>query len=567
MSERDPFATLGELVDQPVAPNAQFGSDLKAQLMSELSAGNRLREKEHALPMDTVLRPPIALLPERPKRTRRIVLFEIAAVAALLIGIVATYASGWFSNDPEEPPVIPAAVLQEEDSDATPVAPALVLNDEQNPAAGWELTLLAGESVDYGGMAAVDGTVYRLLATPSFVGVEAVDGPSATVLWRSEWPWSNHGIAAGDGVFFFSGPSEITALEREDGSERWVTGWEEDRAAVSFMLSEGWLYVWDTTGTLTAIDTVDGEVLWATGTGEDSSAQVAGTPAMTPVAGGGWVAVVTGAGNLTVFDRNLGEIVQIVAGFDPVNSQLAAQPPFLFVLGGDPEPVDGAPNLRGAGVNAETGEIVWEMEIGGPLISPVGTHEEYFAFIADGVWSGAGGSGSASGGEGTGSVNVSIGGSSSGPAEVQGSVSEVMTEGSPVSESGTVIGASVSGQAASDDSPAWGGEQPAELTGGRWVVGVKAATGVIVWQRETQADGFAGLATLYGNAGGLDVYTSDGYVVGIARDSGAIVNDPGPQDLDRLLLDVVADGSPQLGFFATTIDGSLIWFGALDHMG
>ncbi len=520
MSERDPFDHLGELIDQPVAPNPRFAADLKTQLMSGLSAGSRLQEEEH-FSMEAVLRRPVVLEPERRQRFRPAVLLGAAALLALVIGIAAVWAIGDFRSSPDSPTIIPAASFQE-NTEGTPIAstspedslatPVVTLNDPTDVYAGWQMELPPDESLDYGGMAAAGGAVYRLLATPSFVGVEAVDGPTATVLWRSEKSWRNFGIVADDGVFFFSAPSELTALEPENGEERWVVGWEEERQAVSLAMSEGLLYVWDATGSLAAIDAATGAILWTTPTGDDSSAQVRGSETTTPVVGGDWVAVVTGAGNLTVFERTTGQILQAIPGFDPINSRLTAQFPVVFVLGDQQNPgADGA-NLHGTGVNVETGEIIWELEISGPLFPPIATNEENFYFIANDVEAGEG-----------------------------------AAVGTPI-----VI---------SDDSAPWSGETPEELTGGEWVYGIDAFTGEVVWQQITRSDGFIGLVTIFPNSGALSAYTADGHVVGLARDYGGISHDP--KDLDRALLDVVSGGSPAFGYFATALDGTLIWFGAV----
>jgi len=517
MSEHDPFAYLGELIDQPVAPNPRFAADLKAQLMSGLTASSRSRQEE-IYSMEATLRLPGTFQPESDHRFRPMALLGIAAMIVVVVGIAALWATGRFDSDPGSPTIIPAVSLQDSTegtpvSVASPATTSIVLNDEQDVFAGWEMDLAADESIDYGGMAGVDGTVYRLLATPSFVGVEAVDGPAATNLWRVARTWSNYGVVADDkGVYFFSGPSQITALDPESGDELWTVGWEDDRNAVSLALNDGVLYVWDTSGSLAALEPATGVIIWVTSTNDDSSNQVSGSETITPIAVGGWVAVVTGAGNLTVFDRDTGEIVHTVPGFDPVHSRLAGQPTMVFVLGGDPEPGPDGANLHGSGMDVETGEIVWELEITGPLISPVATNELNFYFIADDVAAGVG-----------------------------------AAVGTPV-----VI---------SDDSAPWSGETPAELTGGEWVFGIDALTGEVIWQQITRADGFAGLVTIFPNSGALSAYTSDGHFVGMARDYGAIARDP--RDLDQALLDVISGGSTEGGYFATTLDGDLLWFGGI----
>jgi hypothetical protein len=53
MSERDPFERLGELVDQPVAPNTRFADSLKSRLMRGMSASGSDHSWEEQQPVDT----------------------------------------------------------------------------------------------------------------------------------------------------------------------------------------------------------------------------------------------------------------------------------------------------------------------------------------------------------------------------------------------------------------------------------------------------------------------------------------------------------------------------------
>src|SRR5688500_15670914 len=200
MSERDPFEQLGELVDQPVAPDARFAADLKSQLMSgpATSGGNRDRSwDEEQQPMDIPYRPDLATLPKQiPRRSiKPLILLEIAAVAALLIGIAAAIGSGMFSSDPDGPATIPAAALQDDGATPTSLPPTVVPPSGaeetwEAPSSGtieptvvppdgllWQLPP-EGDSVELGGMAVHDGVIYRLLVMSGFAGVEAVDSAS-----------------------------------------------------------------------------------------------------------------------------------------------------------------------------------------------------------------------------------------------------------------------------------------------------------------------------------------------------------------------------------------------------
>ena len=66
------------------------------------------------------------------------------------------------------------------------------------PNTVWALPWTQGESIDFGGMLVEDGTVYRLLATPSFVGVQAVDAENGTVQWQQAHRWAGNLFAIDD---------------------------------------------------------------------------------------------------------------------------------------------------------------------------------------------------------------------------------------------------------------------------------------------------------------------------------------------------------------------------------
>jgi hypothetical protein len=260
MSERDPFEQLGDLIDQPVAPDARFATDLKSQLMRGLTASGEHSRDEEQQPVDIPYRPTLITMPEQqPKRRfKPLILLEIAAVAALLIGIAAAIGSGMFSSDPDDPATIPAAALQD-DSAATPtslpptlVPPSSAEETRDAPASGtmeptvvppagllWQLPLLEGDALDYGGMAVHNGVIYRLVAASTFVGVEAVDSATGGVLWKRNADWDGFGgISADDnGVYYFAtstsergGRPDLCALYgyRRDALVHlypWITAW------------------------------------------------------------------------------------------------------------------------------------------------------------------------------------------------------------------------------------------------------------------------------------------------------------------------------------------------------
>ncbi len=347
MSEHDPFESLGELVDQPVAPEARFAADLKAQLMSGLTASDRLREEE-PIDVETVLRRPgqlVAWPEQRKQRVKPTVLLEIAAVVALLVGIGAALVSGRLGSDPGNETVVPAALLQEDES-ATPTsgahptnvppaveqerAPETVVTGHEPtvvpavpPAFGalWSTTPPEGGTLDYGSMASSGTTIYRQLATPSFIGIEAIDAASGGVLWSHDADWSRMIAADELGVYYYvQAQSEgrsgrVNALDT-NGALRWRADLQADPRSLNAV--DGVLYIADVAGVTTAIDTADGSQLWtytdASMNSGDQPSSVLVRDGGTPVVLSDAVATLTDDGEVVLLDRKTGAVRWSVPG-------------------------------------------------------------------------------------------------------------------------------------------------------------------------------------------------------------------------------------------------------------
>lgn len=145
---------------------------------------------------------------------------------------------------------------------------------EQEPGLLWQLPLPAGESLDWGGMEIRNGIIYRLLATPSFVGIEAVNALNGSVLWKRSTNWSQGGITAdtraankalaadGDHAYLFSLPNELAAFDALTGQRVWSRTLLA--LGVTVVAGNDSLFVWDETASLLRIDPATGEVLWTT---------------------------------------------------------------------------------------------------------------------------------------------------------------------------------------------------------------------------------------------------------------------------------------------------------------
>ena len=371
MSEHELFDSLRRLDGEPVTPRAAFADELRRRLMTELAAPEIGGEEQPR--MDLSHERPHAPLPfptgTRRRRSKVIPLLEIAAVAALLIGFAAfAYTSRFGSGGSDQPTTVPAAMQDEAtpaetalQSEATPEA-AMEALPASRPGILWELPLPEGESVDFGGMALHDGMIYRLLATPSFVGVEAVDAETGGVQWKTSHDWSGFGIAADDaGVYLISGQA-VVAVDPANGDSLWSV--ETDTIPMTLTVADDVVYVWDGVATMTALDTATGASLWS-GTASVGTSDSAATHA--PVVGSSTVVAVAGSGSVIGFDLNTGTEAWSIGGFNPQQIDLALTPGDLLVINGN-----GAPHseelprehvMTVAAVTLADGTVLWEKTV------------------------------------------------------------------------------------------------------------------------------------------------------------------------------------------------------------
>lgn len=217
------------------------------------------------------------------------VLLEIAAAAVIILGLVAALNRGWFQRDPDPATAVPAAILQD-DGTATPgtepeetstplpteasnvaIEPTATLAPNKMeptvvppgniPNTIWAVTLPDGESMDFGGMLVDDDTVYRLLATSSFVGVQAVDAENGAVKWQMAHQWAGNLFAIEDDTLFFDGGGNtLTAVNAETGAELWRANVEGNPIAIDS--DDDRVFVLLDTDFVTAIDEKTGNQLW-----------------------------------------------------------------------------------------------------------------------------------------------------------------------------------------------------------------------------------------------------------------------------------------------------------------
>lgn len=368
MGERDPFEPLRDLIDEPVAPRAAFADELRSRLMREMSASSASRE-EQAPAMDAAFapRPPVAFPTESARRIRPMVILELAAVALVILGLVAALNRGWFQNDPDPATVVPAAALQgdetptpERQPEQTPTpevegsAPSPDANDMTPtvspdgsleptveppgniPNTVWTLTLPEGESMDFGGMLVEDNTVYRLLATPSFVGIQAVDAETGTVTWQQAHRWAGHLFAIDDDVLYFDGGGNtLTAVDANSGAELWRASVSGNPMAITE--DDDRVFVLLDNEMVSALDKKTGDELWVAqgsapqaasgGSASDSASQLIAVEENV-------VAAISTSGVLSGFDVATGEEIWVHEGFEAATSSILTEDDRFIVIDG-----------------------------------------------------------------------------------------------------------------------------------------------------------------------------------------------------------------------------------------
>lgn len=349
MSERDPFEHLRDLIDEPVEPRTAFAAELRARLMSDMSASEHSREEHRTAMEGTIkLRPMPGVPTERVRRIRPMAFLELAAVALVVLGLAAALSNGWFGNDPETPTSVPAAALQgdgtptpAEQPEQTPTPAPNTMEPTVEPPGNipgtiWTLALPDGESVDFGGMLVEDDVVYRLLATPSFVGIQAVDGETGTVKWQQAHRWAGNLFAIEDDTLYLDGGSNtLTAVDTETGQERWRATVAGNPIALDE--EDDRIFVLLDSDMVTALNEETGEELWvAQGTvPQNPTGGSTSIPAIGKIAvADGVVAAVSTYGVLSGFDANTGEELWSHDGYDSASVAIETEDDRFIVTSG-----------------------------------------------------------------------------------------------------------------------------------------------------------------------------------------------------------------------------------------
>lgn len=398
----------------------------------------------------------------------------------------------------------------------------------------WSMPL-AGQLVDFGGMAYGNGLVYRLIDAGSGPQIEATYASTGQPAWSLPFTWGTDQIVAdGDttnyspnqaytnsgNIFVVDSEHRLIALDGPAGTVAWQHAFTNP--VVSMVYDADTLYVWDESGTMTALLPKDGTVLWATTPGDASGPQSNELGMPIPAVTGTTIAMVDANGTLHGFSKELGTLLWSTPGFDGTNTRLvhqglseAGQQEWFVVLTAHGEP-DANGNFESvvSGVLAQTGERRWDDYVTGPLVQPVATNETMVFLVGN----------------------------------------EAMT-GKAVTPSDPVV------DSESHNYYVWTGSgETAPAGGGQRLFALDVDTGQIVWIRTTAAGGFANLSTKFPNSGSLIAVTTDGFLVSPSRGNGSI--DREPAQLGGPVLAVISSGEAgAIGSFAMLEDGTLVAFG------
>jgi outer membrane protein assembly factor BamB len=200
----------------------------------------------------------------------------------------------------------------------------------------WQLENAEQEFIHFRTVAAFGDVVYRVIDTPlEFNGIEAIDGRTGDVLWRSSLPVSSSTEMKADsrGVYVFEfsrfvddeGMGHLTALSVFSGAEIWQT---ELAMPVNWSVGNDAIYVVDRHDVTTAVNAIHGTTLWTfdaqTGGyvfGPGTSIPVVGA---VPFAFGDTVVTFANGGLLIGLDRETGMEKWRKDGFHPSATRFAA---------------------------------------------------------------------------------------------------------------------------------------------------------------------------------------------------------------------------------------------------
>ncbi len=332
--------------------------------LDDPGAEHRLRRLVFgSAPAATTAGAPTGVMPgpkPAPIRSARSILhhtrWAAAALAVILVGaLVAAQNAGLFGfqRGDDTPTVIPAAIAQLDASPAALASPTV--NDS---AILWTLPF-DGTNVEIGATALADSTLYRLIRSDDFTGVQAVDTVTGTEKWRSAQTLPANGLAADESGAYLATASGVVALDAATGEARWSA--TTRMQAWTLAAANGDIYVWDGQRTLAALDASDGLVAWQ-GVADIDTSSSSVLASQSPVASGDGIAAVSGTGTVVLFDTE-GNFTGTAGRLEPESIVLVAAPHDTVAIAGLARQETAQPWARKLLLaSPATGSTVWETD-------------------------------------------------------------------------------------------------------------------------------------------------------------------------------------------------------------
>jgi outer membrane protein assembly factor BamB len=283
-------------------------------------------------------------------------------------------------------------------SPGTPVIEASDSSPGDLPA-GIAWSMPAGEGVQPGNDTATlfDGVVYRLVSQADFVGVQAVDASTGSVIWQRATNWLLGGVSstsrafesiAADQwhVYYFSSSSQLEALDVTTGEPVWSKPTGGD--GQTLIASDGQLFAWDSTYALNVFNAETGEHQWSF---DASSAENNTFSRVGPAVVDDIVIIATYPGTLTALDRQTGEIawthqrdfdvlnltIGTIQGTDEVSAIILESTNLEWPRNGNHQ----AKNL--SSIDPNDGSVNWQLDVYSSIGTNIAISDETIVQIVD----------------------------------------------------------------------------------------------------------------------------------------------------------------------------------------
>lgn len=383
-------------LNQQSEPDDRFIRDLEKQLMPNVSYLAASRNAAVQNPIRTLYEHLVARITIERTQHRRTSRLASAFSIALLFAVIAATAFVAINtgNDGSDTPTASSALIG-----PTPTVPIVVVG-ASTPTPGysgikWVAPPPDNGDVELGGIASANSSVYRLISSESFTGVQALRASDGSILWESPTEWMPI-IAADDNGVYFSrrmpdGQTQLVCLDPANGQQRWtaslpngvnnIVAQADSIATLSdeSFLQSGLVFVQDWTNQITAIDPILGTTVWQTSLSPTppESETVVGTP----VVSGNMLLAKSTRGTISAMFRINGSVQWTIEGVS--GAQFTAVNGVAVIV---EEVSKESETTRVTGHELVTGELLWTVDYSGSLSQPVARYDgsnSSIALVAD----------------------------------------------------------------------------------------------------------------------------------------------------------------------------------------